>query len=270
MESSALHTVEIVHWAALAFMGIVYTIRLFWLFKFKAGRDRQLPGDQGDTSLGPAAYSMLNVAMPWAMESTRKGFGFYVSFVVFHLGVVAGIFLAVYGSLNRQFFEIPLVGNISIALLGAAFLVGLGRIIRRMARPVMRLISTPDDYFSLVMLTAWFLTVVLAQSHISGRLDSVTHLIVFLAATSFFLVYVPFSKISHYLYYPFTRYYIGKTLGHRGSIPAVASVSDRVREDSIWMPFHFVEASANALTNDVFDPVTATAEYKCCAARIDK
>lgn len=56
----------------------------------------------------------------------------------------------------------------------------------------------------------------------------------------------------------------------RGAIPAVASVSDRVREDSIWMPFHFAEAAANVLTNDVFDPVTATAEYKCCAARIEK
>ena len=29
-------------------------------------------------------------------------------------------------------------------------------------------------------------------------------------------------------------------------------------------------APANAITNDVFDPVTSTAEYKCCAARIEK
>jgi cytochrome d ubiquinol oxidase subunit I len=37
--------------------------------------------------------------------------------------------------------------------------------------------------------------------------------------TAFFLVYVPFSKISHYLYYPFTRYYFGKSMGHRGVFP---------------------------------------------------
>ena len=37
--------------------------------------------------------------------------------------------------------------------------------------------------------------------------------------TAFFLMYVPFSKISHYLYYPFTRYYLGKTLGYRGVTP---------------------------------------------------
>ena len=37
--------------------------------------------------------------------------------------------------------------------------------------------------------------------------------------TAFFLMYVPFSKISHYLYYPFTRYYFGKTMGYRGVYP---------------------------------------------------
>jgi hypothetical protein len=37
--------------------------------------------------------------------------------------------------------------------------------------------------------------------------------------TTLFLIYVPFSKISHYLYYPFSRYFMGKTMGHRGVFP---------------------------------------------------
>lgn len=56
----------------------------------------------------------------------------------------------------------------------------------------------------------------------------------------------------------------------RGKVTGRAVVGDRVRPDTIWMPFHFIEESANAVTNDVFDPVTATAEYKCCAATIAK
>ena len=44
-------------------------------------------------------------------------------------------------------------------------------------------------------------------------------MLTFFLLTAFFLIYVPFSKISHYLYYPFTRYWLGKTLGHRGSLP---------------------------------------------------
>ena len=56
----------------------------------------------------------------------------------------------------------------------------------------------------------------------------------------------------------------------RGTVTARAHVGDQVRPDTIWMPFHFAEAATNIVTNDVFDPVTATAEYKCCAATIEK
>ena len=56
----------------------------------------------------------------------------------------------------------------------------------------------------------------------------------------------------------------------RGQVAGRAVVGDRVRPDIIWMPFHFAEDPTNNITNDVFDPVTATAEYKCCAARIEK
>jgi formate dehydrogenase alpha subunit len=56
----------------------------------------------------------------------------------------------------------------------------------------------------------------------------------------------------------------------RGSIVTAAHVGGRVRQGTIWMPFHFVEASTNLLTNDAFDNITRTAEYKCCAARIEK
>jgi hypothetical protein len=37
--------------------------------------------------------------------------------------------------------------------------------------------------------------------------------------TTFFLLYVPFSKISHYLYYPFARLYFGRHFGRRGVYP---------------------------------------------------
>ena len=93
--SSMLHTAEIVHWAALIVMGIVYTARLMWLFKFKAGVDRSEPSNQDNTNPQKAAlYSLANVAMPWSMESTRQGYLFYLSFVIFHIGVTAGISIA--------------------------------------------------------------------------------------------------------------------------------------------------------------------------------
>ena len=221
--SSMLHTAEIIHWVALAVMAIVYSIRLAWLFSFKAGKDMSAPGNPGQSTAKQGAnYSLLNVAMPWGMESTRKGFLFYLTFVIFHLGVAAGIGLAFVSTIYRPVLEMPVMAWIVGGLTGAAFLVSVYRIFRRIFRPFMRLISTPDDYFSLLMLTVWFAFGTATEAHIAGvqAFQGEIWLVIYLLLTSFFLIYVPFSKISHYLYYPFTRLWIGRALGHRGSMPA--------------------------------------------------
>ncbi len=222
--NSMLVTAEIIHWIALGVMAVVYTLRLRWLFKFKAGKDMSAPGNPGQsTAKDGARYSLFNVVMPWGMESTRKpkGFVFWLSFAIFHIGVVAGIALAFVSTIAPSVYEIPAVAWTSGALIGAAFLVAIYRIMRRLGRPVMRLISTPDDYFSLCMLTVWFGLGVLTQAHLAGvaGFGNQVILVAYLYLTSFFLLYVPFSKISHYLYYPFTRLWIGRALGHRGSYP---------------------------------------------------
>ena len=54
----------------------------------------------------------------------------------------------------------------------------------------------------------------------------------------------------------------------RGEVTCRAIHSRQVKKRCIWMPFHFVEARANLLTNDAGDPVTQTAEFKVCAAEV--
>jgi len=224
--SPALHTAEVVHWIALVVMAIVYTLKIRWLLSFNLGKDKSAPGNPGQSNKQRGArYSFFNVAMPWSMESTRKpkGFIFYMSFVIFHMGVVAGITLAFVSTIAPDFLRVPVVGYTTLVFLVAAFLVSVYRIFRRTLRPLMRLISTPDDYFSLVMLTVWFGLGACTQAFLMGvwGMTNETLLVAYLYLTSFFLLYVPFSKISHYLYYPFTRTYIGRALGHRGSYPVV-------------------------------------------------
>jgi nitrate reductase gamma subunit len=222
--SPALHTAEIIHWIALTVMAIVYTLKIRWLLSFKLGADKSAPGNPSQSNKKRGArYSFFNVAMPWSMESTRtpKGFTFYLSFVIFHLGVVAGITLAFVSTVAPDFLRIPAVSRTMMTLIVGAFAVSLYRIGRRTMRPLMRLISTPDDYFSLIMLTGWFALGACTQAYLMGiwGMTSETILVAYLYLTSFFLLYVPFSKISHYLYYPFTRIYIGRALGQRGSYP---------------------------------------------------
>ncbi len=55
----------------------------------------------------------------------------------------------------------------------------------------------------------------------------------------------------------------------RGSVVVRVRVGDRVRPGALWMPFHFAETATNRLTNPAFDTVTRTAEYKCCAAKVE-
>lgn len=213
--SEFLHILENeVQVVALTFMAIVYVLRLVWLFRFKAVRERTFPA--GNKRAG-IAYSMANVAMPWAMESTRKKPGFYAQFVVFHLGVAAAIAATFVIPYWPKLFEITIFVRLFQLVIGAAFVVGLIRLLRRMTNRAVRLISTADDYLSLVLMILFFAAGVLAIPNDYSKAE--WPLIAFFGLTAIFLIYIPFSKICHYLYYPFTRYFLGKTLGHRGVFP---------------------------------------------------
>jgi nitrate reductase gamma subunit len=196
---------------ALSFLLFVYILRIFWLFRFKPSREKTFPEGNATTSI---AYSMLNVAMPWAMESIRKKPFFYVQFILFHLGVTFAIGATFIIPYWPQVFELKPIVWVFQFVVGLAFIVGLFRFYRRMTNPSVRLISSWDDYFSLLLMTVYFGVAFFAIPNNYQR--SEWPLILFFALTAFFLIYVPFSKIGHYLYYPFTRFFLGRTMGHRG------------------------------------------------------
>ncbi len=56
----------------------------------------------------------------------------------------------------------------------------------------------------------------------------------------------------------------------RGKITAKAQISGKAVPGTIFLPFHFAEASANKLTNAALDPVSKIPEYKVCAVQIEK
>ncbi|NTV38712.1 MAG: molybdopterin-dependent oxidoreductase [Demequinaceae bacterium] len=53
----------------------------------------------------------------------------------------------------------------------------------------------------------------------------------------------------------------------RGAVVAATRISDAVRQDTVFMPFHWA-ASANVLTNDATDPVSGMPEFKVCAVSV--
>lgn len=61
-----------------------------------------------------------------------------------------------------------------------------------------------------------------------------------------------------------------KVTTRRGSITTRAFVTKRMPKGTVFVPFHFVEAAANVLTNNALDPVAKIPEYKVCACKLEK
>jgi formate dehydrogenase alpha subunit len=61
-----------------------------------------------------------------------------------------------------------------------------------------------------------------------------------------------------------------KVVSRRGTINIRAKITSRVEKWIVFIPFHFVEAAANVLTNDALDPIAKIPEYKVCAVRIER
>jgi len=55
----------------------------------------------------------------------------------------------------------------------------------------------------------------------------------------------------------------------RGQIELAVRVTRRVQPGIVFIPFHFVEAAANTLTNAALDPVAKTPEFKVCAVKVE-
>ncbi|WP_020675885.1 formate dehydrogenase subunit alpha [Geopsychrobacter electrodiphilus] len=55
----------------------------------------------------------------------------------------------------------------------------------------------------------------------------------------------------------------------RGSITLAVRLTDRVPPGQVFIPFHFAEGAANALTNNILDPESGIPEFKVCAVRIE-
>jgi len=56
-------------------------------------------------------------------------------------------------------------------------------------------------------------------------------------------------------------------VSRRGQIELDVRVTENIKQGVVFIPFHFAEAAANALTNSAIDPVAKIPEYKVCAVK---
>jgi len=60
-----------------------------------------------------------------------------------------------------------------------------------------------------------------------------------------------------------------RVTSRRGEIELGVRVTPRIRPGVVFIPFHFAEAAANALTNAALDPIAKIPEYKVCAVSVE-
>lgn len=216
MENSVSHALQIleepVQYACLTFMALMYAIKIYQLMKKPGPPEKaELKGDR----FAGAIHALANVLRPWGMESTRNHLYFYIEFVIFHIAVALTIGSTFFIPLTPWIMT-PVVSKVIMGFMGLAFLIGLRRIYRRLTVPEIRIISSPDDYFAIILMTTFF-AVGFGAMWLWTKGSPETGLMwIFFLMTTFFLLYVPFSKISHYVLYPFGRVMFGQIFGGRG------------------------------------------------------
>lgn len=203
---------EPVQYVCLAFMATMYIIKIRQLLK------KPFPPEKAELKghrVAGAVHSLANVLRPWEMESTRNHLYFYAEFMIFHIAVALTIGSTFFIPLTPWLMT-PAVSIVIMVFMGLAFLIGLRRIYRRFTVPEIRIISSPDDYFAVILMTTFFAVGMGAMWNWIRGVPESSWMWVFFLMTTFFLLYVPFSKISHYVLYPFGRVNFGMIFGGRG------------------------------------------------------
>lgn len=61
-----------------------------------------------------------------------------------------------------------------------------------------------------------------------------------------------------------------RVVTRRGTAEAVARLTNTIRQDTLFIPFHYAgKGRANLLTNPALDPISRMPEFKVCAARLE-
>jgi hypothetical protein len=189
--------------AALAFAILAFAGRLRAFAALPRPADRATP--KGSPRRGVLYAFTLGMA-PWAKESTRLHMQAYLRGVAFHLGILLGFAILV---ASPWLGAVPATWRAGLALGAAAgALLGLVGFAARLAERNLRMLSTRDDYAAVLLVSLF-----LASASLGVLLPAAMPF--FYLASAAMLVYAPFSKIRHCLYYAFSRLFFGRFAGSR-------------------------------------------------------
>lgn len=210
MEDSFLRFVKFdLQIVALSWLGLAYIYKIYQLLRLPW--PKEVAPERGSEESG-VKVSFLRLFQYRAMSSTEEHFWRWFEFGAYHLGALAGI-TATFTIPFAPFLMTRPVSLLFAVFVAGGFIAGLFKLRRRLTRPELRVVSTPDDYFALVGVEVFFFFTFMAL--VTGARG---WMIAYFLTTAAFLFYVPFSKISHYVQWFFARAFFGLRFGRRGVI----------------------------------------------------
>lgn len=190
--------------AAIFVVGVIYVLISTQRRPYQA----EMAPIKGSPAQGVLYAYTLGMA-PWAKESARLHWVAYIRGIILHVGVfLATAFLIASPWLAQM--ALPL--RISLAaLFGVGTVLGLAGFWIRLADPSLRMLSTPDDYFSLALVTLFLASA--ATAAIKPEFFPA-----FWATSGITLAYAPFGKIKHFMFFFYERVFVGLFFGRRGTL----------------------------------------------------
>ena len=156
-------------------------------------------------------YAFTASMSPRKKESAYLHLPTYSAGILYHIGTFLGILLLV-----THFLDFGLGRLLSLLLSGILLIsaaCGMGILLKRVSKPEMRLLSTPDDYASNLLVTGFQVISVMTL-----QLPGMQPYLFIYGALLF--IYVPISKLRHTIYFFTSRFYLGLVFGRRGVWPS--------------------------------------------------
>jgi nitrate reductase gamma subunit len=204
-------------WALVIFaFGVVWRL----VGSFLLARNRDLSKPKGTRTIKAGVRAMIMRSVP--PHELEKQITFqHITGYAWHLGFFAVLLLfGPHVPFFKQFlgFGWPALPNIIVLVLaGFTLAILIALLVRRLVHPVMRQISTVDDYISVLLVITPLVTGLLSYAHIQMfGIRYETLLAAHIISIEALLVWFPFSKLMH-LFYTFpSRYQVGAAMERKG------------------------------------------------------
>jgi len=190
-------------------------VRLLEIFMLR--RKRNL-AELRASGIGAGLRTMITRSIPPDMNSMRRSMVTVVAGYGFHIGLLVAIFLlAPHIQLFESLFGFswPALATPLVDLFAIIALISLVVLLwHRLTHPVVRYLSTPEDYLVWAASFLPLLTGYLAYHHLWFPYEwlLVTHIL----SVEFMLILFPFTKLAHAFTLFIARWYTGVIAGERG------------------------------------------------------